>query len=116
MILDREHSSFYVYALGNSMPTFAQIIAEKDLLLVDFSAEWCGPCKMMPPILREVKKLIGEAITVIAMDVDRNPQTAQQYGIQSVPTLMLFQNGKVVWRQSGVVQAHQLEHIIRRFL
>ncbi|MFM6955529.1 MAG: thioredoxin [Ignavibacteria bacterium] len=98
------------------MPTFAQIIAEKDLLLVDFSAEWCGPCKMMPPILQEVKKLIGEAITVIAMDVDRNPQTAQQYGIQSVPTLMLFQNGKVVWRQSGVVQAHQLEHIIRRFL
>lgn len=98
------------------MATFAQIIEKHDLLLVDFSAEWCGPCKMMPPILQEVKKKIGDPLTIIKMDVDRNPQTARQYGIQSVPTLILFQKGKVLWRQSGVVQASQLELIIRRFL
>lgn len=100
----------------NIMATFAQIIEKHDLLLVDFSAEWCGPCKMMPPILQEVKKKIGDQLTIIKMDVDRNPQTARQYGIQSVPTLILFQKGKVLWRQSGVVQASQLELIIRRFL
>lgn len=100
----------------NIMATFAQIIEKHDLLLVDFSAEWCGPCKMMPPILQEVKKKIGDPLTIIKMDVDRNPQTARQYGIQSVPTLILFQKGKVLWRQSGVVQASQLELIIRRFL
>jgi thioredoxin 1 len=97
------------------MPTFAQIIEDKDLLLVYFSAEWCGPCKMMPPILQEVKKNIGNEITIIKMDVDRNPQTARQYGIQSVPTLILFKKGKVLWRQSGVVQASQLELIIRQY-
>ena len=102
--------------LNQSMATFAQIIEETDLLLVDFSAEWCGPCKMMPPILQEVKKKIGNEITIIKMDVDRNPQTARQYGIQSVPTLILFQKGKVLWRQSGVVQASQLELMLRRFL
>ena len=102
--------------LNQSMATFAQIIEETDLLLVDFSAEWCGPCKMMPPILQEVKKNIGDEITIIKMDVDRNPQTARQYGIQSVPTLILFQKGKVLWRQSGVVQAGQLELMLRRFL
>ncbi len=82
----------------NTMATFAQIIEKHDLLLVDFSAEWCGPCKMMPPILQEVKKKIGDPLTIIKMDVDRNPQTARQYGIQSVPTLILFQKGKVLWR------------------
>ncbi len=97
------------------MPTFAQIIEDKDLLLVYFSAEWCGPCKMMPPILQEVKKNIGNEITIIKMDVDRNPQTARQYGIQSVPTLILFKKGKVLWRQSGVVQASQLELMIRQY-
>ena len=102
--------------LIESMATFAQIIKEKELLLVDFSAEWCGPCKMMPPILEEVKKNIGNEITIIKMDVDKNPQTARQYGIQSVPTLILFQKGKVLWRQSGVIQASQLELLLRRYL
>ena len=102
--------------LIESMATFAQIIKEKELLLVDFSAEWCGPCKMMPPILEEVKKNIGNEITIITMDVDKNPQSARQYGIQSVPTLILFQKGKVLWRQSGVIQASQLELLLRRFL
>ena len=72
--------------------------------------------KMMPPILEEVKKNIGNEITIIKMDVDKNPQTARQYGIQSVPTLILFQKGKVLWRQSGVIQASQLELLLRRFL
>lgn len=102
--------------LIESMPTFTQIIEEKDLLLVDFSAEWCGPCKMMPPILQEVKKNIGNKITIIKMDVDRNSQTARHYGIQSVPTLILFQKGKVLWRQSGIIQADKLELLLRRFL
>lgn len=117
MILNREQTHFrFTMYLIESMATFAQIIEDKDLLLVDFSAEWCGPCKMMPPILQEVKKNIGNKITIINMDVDKNPQTARQYAIQSVPTLILFQKGKVLWRQSGVVQASQLELIIRRFL
>ena len=67
-------------------------------------------------MLEEVKKNIGNEITIIKMDVDKNPQTARQYGIQSVPTLILFQKGKVLWRQSGVIQASQLELLLRRFL
>lgn len=98
------------------MATFSEIIADNDLLLVDFSADWCGPCRMMPPILKEVKRSIGDSLVIITMDIDKNPKAANQYGIQSVPTLMLFKQGRMVWRQSGVQQAHQLELIIHRFL
>ncbi len=84
-------------------------------VLVDFSAEWCGPCKMMAPILKEVKKEIGDAATIIKVDVDKNPQAAGEYQIQGVPTMILFRNGKPLWRQSGVIQKAVLVGVINKF-
>jgi len=85
-------------------------------VLVDFSAEWCGPCKMMAPILKEVKLEIGNNATIIKVDVDKNPQAAGEYQIQGVPTLILFKNGKPMWRQSGVVQKSSLVNTINKYI
>lgn len=89
--------------------TFSDLIKSEKPVLVDFSAEWCGPCKMMKPVLSELKQKVGEAATILKIDVDKNPAVAQAYQIRSVPTLLIFQNGAVKWRQSGVVSAQQLE-------
>lgn len=77
-------------------------------VVVDFFAEWCGPCKMMPPILKEVKEKLGEKITVLKMDIDKNPHYANHFGVQAVPTLMVFKKGKVIWRHAGVTPAHEI--------
>jgi thioredoxin 1 len=95
--------------------TFNQMIQSDKPVLVDFSAEWCRPCKMMAPILKEVKKEIGDTATIIKVDVDKNPAAASEYQVQGVPTLILFKNGKPLWRQSGVVQKSGLVSIIQKF-
>ena len=82
------------------MSSFNEIIASQKLVLVDFSADWCGPCKMLAPILKQVKDEVGDAIKIIKIDVDNNQTLASQYQVMGVPTLILYKDGKQVWRQS----------------
>lgn len=97
------------------MASFQEVIQSGKPVLVDFSAEWCGPCKMMAPILKQAKDAVGDAATIIKVDVDRNREAAEQFRIQGVPTLILFKNGEVKWRQSGVVQAGTLVQVINQY-
>lgn len=93
---------------------FQDIINSHDVVLVDFFAEWCGPCKALAPILKQVKDELNDAVKIVKIDTDRNQPIAAQYQVRGVPTLILFKNGKQVWRQSGVVPKNQLIDIIKQ--
>lgn len=92
--------------------TFQEAINGDKLVLVDFFAAWCGPCKMMTPVLKELKDRVNDKAMIIKIDVDKNPQAADAFQVQGVPTLILFKKGKMLWRQSGVVPAKELEKIV----
>ncbi|CAM1359404.1 Thioredoxin [Tenacibaculum soleae] len=97
------------------MSNFLEIINKEKPVLVDFFAEWCGPCKMMSPILKEVKESLGDKVSIIKIDVDKNQSLAAKYQVRGVPTLVLYKSGKQVWRESGVVQKRELVSIINSF-
>ena len=95
------------------MSKFQELISQDKPVLVDFFAEWCGPCKMQAPILEDLKKRVNDQATIIKIDVDKNQGVAAKYGIRSVPTLMIFKKGEIKWKQSGVFPAEELERLIK---
>lgn len=97
------------------MENFNEIINSSQLTLVDFYATWCGPCKRMHPVLDQLKENLQDEVRIIKLDVDKNEALAATYGIQSVPTLMIFRNGEMLWRQSGAMSVADLTNVIRGF-
>ena len=95
------------------MSKFSELINQDTPVLVDFFAEWCGPCKMLGPILKQVKESLGDNVSIIKIDVDKNQALASKYQVRGVPTMLLFKNGKQVWRQSGVLQKDDIINIIK---
>lgn len=93
---------------------FNEIINSKTPVLVDFFANWCGPCKMLAPILKQVKAELGDSVKIVKIDVDKNQPLAAKYQVKGVPTMLLFKDGKQLWRQSGVLQKHEIINIISK--
>jgi thioredoxin 1 len=93
--------------------SFSKIINSEIPVLIDFYADWCGPCKMLSPILKQVKDEMGEAIKIVKIDVDKNGSIASKYNVRGVPTMLLFKNGKQLWRQSGVLQKNDIVQVIK---
>ena len=97
------------------MASFNDILQKNSLVLIDFSAAWCGPCQMLAPILKEVKDEMGEKLSIIKIDIDKNQAVASKFQVQGVPTLILYKDGNQVWRQSGLQPKHELLKIINSF-
>lgn len=97
------------------MNKFHEIINQNKPVIIDFYADWCGPCKMMNPILKEVKDTLGDAISIIKINVDTNQNLAEKYQVRGVPTLILFKESKQLWRKSGVVQKNELISLIKSY-
>ena len=95
---------------------FNEIIQGEKPVLVDFYADWCGPCKVMAPILSQLKNNMKDSLTIIKVDVDKNPQAANAFQVQGIPTLILFKNGEIKWRQSGVVDIGQLQGVVQQYI
>ncbi|MGC1630675.1 MAG: thioredoxin [Gelidibacter sp.] len=95
------------------MSKFSELINQEKPVLVDFFAEWCGPCKMLAPVLKQVKDSLGDGVSIIKIDVDKNQALAAKYQVRGVPTMLLFKNGKQVWRQSGMLQKKDIINIIK---
>lgn len=98
------------------METFNDVISTNQPVLVDFFATWCGPCKMMHPILEQLKEALGDKLRIIKIDIDKNQAVANQFQIQSVPTMILFKDKKILWRQSGAMPLNALQNVISPFL
>jgi thioredoxin 1 len=98
------------------MDSFQQIVNDKKPVLIDFFAQWCGPCKMMPPVLSQLKEKLGDRVRIIKIDVDKNQRLAAQYQVRGVPTLLLMKEGKVLWKQSGVMDSNALYSTLNNFL
>ena len=96
--------------------SFYEVVMSDKPTLVDFHATWCGPCKMMAPILKDVSKNMGDKVKVIKIDIDKNTQLANKLNVKSVPTLVIYQRGQIVWRKSGVQTAVQLEKALNPFI
>ncbi|MBT8297314.1 MAG: thioredoxin [Maribacter sp.] len=93
--------------------SFKKIISSETPVLIDFFADWCGPCKMLGPILKDVKEELGDKVKIVKIDVDRNQSIAAKYQVKGVPTMLLFKDGKQVWRQSGVLQKNDIIQVIQ---
>jgi thioredoxin len=102
--------------MENKKQTFNEIIKGDKPVLVDFYADWCGPCKMMAPVIEAFSKEMGDRVRILKVDVDRNPNAAAAYRIQGVPTMMLFKKGSILWRESGVVPGHVLKQVVSPYL
>lgn len=96
--------------------SFTDLIKGDTPVLVDFYADWCGPCKLMPPILKEVKKRFGDSLTIIKIDTEKNPEVAIRYNVRGIPNMVLFYKGQLLWQQAGVMQAPQIESTIKQKL